>query len=222
LLWKPFKEQWYRWLRLAEYSGVPSGYLDEKKFPFLKPLEENAAVITAEFERIRPTRYTIYHDPNLTDRDWRTYPLVFRGKRIDANCAECPETARIVEAIPGLNLAAFSLLDPHERFKEHRGNPLGTLRVHMGIHVPETCGFRVGNETRPWQNQRLFVFDETYLHEAWNDSDDVRVVLIVDFLPDPEHIALPYRAMMAAEKARYHMLRAWYRLNGREPRATPT
>lgn len=215
-IWGEIKEQGYRALRLAEYSSHTNGYQPRENYPFLDPLEQNAATIIAEFKAIAPDDYFAYHDPNLTKKDWRTFPLYFRGKKLDANCARCPETARLIQDIPGINLAAFSILDPKGRFKAHRGNPLGTMRVHMGVDVPPDCFFRVGSEVRPWVEGQCFVFDETYMHEAWNDSDRPRVVLIVDFVPDPEHWALHYRAMIAAEKARYHLLRAYYRAIGRE------
>ena len=52
--------------------------------------------------------------------------------------------------------------------------------VHLPLIVPENCGFRVGGETREWQVGKAFAFDDTIEHEAWNDSDHYRAVLIFD------------------------------------------
>jgi aspartyl/asparaginyl beta-hydroxylase (cupin superfamily) len=38
----------------------------------------------------------------------------------------------------------------------------------------------VGNVTREWRPGEAFVFDDTIEHEAWNESDAVRTVLIFD------------------------------------------
>jgi aspartate beta-hydroxylase len=46
--------------------------------------------------------------------------------------------------------------------------------------VPPGCGFRVGSEVREWQPGTALVFDDTIEHEAWNDSDEQRVVMIFD------------------------------------------
>ena len=46
--------------------------------------------------------------------------------------------------------------------------------------MPQGCFFRVGGETRAWQEGVAFGFDDTIDHEAWNDSDHLRVVLIFD------------------------------------------
>jgi len=52
--------------------------------------------------------------------------------------------------------------------------------VHMALVVPPSCGFRVGAETREWREGRAWVFDDTFEHEAWNGSDEPRIVLIFD------------------------------------------
>jgi aspartyl/asparaginyl beta-hydroxylase (cupin superfamily) len=46
--------------------------------------------------------------------------------------------------------------------------------------IPSGCRFRVGSETRPWAPGTAWVFDDTIEHEAWNDSDEERAILIFD------------------------------------------
>jgi hypothetical protein len=129
-------------------------------------------------------------------RRWSTYFLWDQGKRIDAHCAACPQTAALVDRMPLADVpgrgptAFFSMLAPRTRIPPHSGVTNSRLIVHLPLIVPDGCGFRVGNETRTWTVGESFMFDDTIEHEAWNDSDSPRFVLIVDtwnvFLTDAE------------------------------------
>jgi aspartyl/asparaginyl beta-hydroxylase (cupin superfamily) len=74
----------------------------------------------------------------------------------------------------------FSLLAPRTRIPPHTGAANTRLVCHLPLIVPPGCGFRVGAATREWRVGEAFVFDDTIEHEAWNDSDELRVVLIID------------------------------------------
>jgi aspartyl/asparaginyl beta-hydroxylase (cupin superfamily) len=76
--------------------------------------------------------------------------------------------------------AFFSILKPHTRIPPHTGVTNTRAIVHLPLIVPENCGFRVGGETREWKVGTAFAFDDTIEHEAWNDSDHNRAVLIFD------------------------------------------
>ncbi len=76
--------------------------------------------------------------------------------------------------------AMFSVLRANTRIPPHTGVANVRLVVHLPLVVPPGCGFRVGNETREWKVGEAWVFDDTIEHEAWNDSDEDRVVLIFD------------------------------------------
>ena len=76
--------------------------------------------------------------------------------------------------------AMFSLLAPRTRIPPHTGVANTRLVCHLPLIVPANCGFRVGETTREWRVGEAFVFDDTIEHEAWNDSDELRVVLIID------------------------------------------
>ena len=98
----------------------------------------------------------------------------------------CPETAKALAALPR-NLipgrapsAFFSLLKPRTRIPPHTGVTNTRAIIHLPLIVPGGCGFRVGGETRAWREGEAFAFDDTIEHEAWNDSDHLRVVLIGD------------------------------------------
>jgi aspartyl/asparaginyl beta-hydroxylase (cupin superfamily) len=98
----------------------------------------------------------------------------------------CPITAATLESLPGAKIpgrapsAFFSMLKPRTRIPPHTGVTNTRAIIHLPLIVPEGCGFRVGGETRPWIVGKPFAFDDTIEHEAWNDSDELRAVLIFD------------------------------------------
>jgi ornithine lipid ester-linked acyl 2-hydroxylase len=115
---------------------------------------------------------------------WKTFFFFGYGLRFKRNCQECPKTAAILQSIPGMKTAFFSILYPGTRIPPHRGPFNGVLRLHLGLIVPtekEKCRIRVGNETRFWEQGKCLVFDDTYEHEVLNDTGQLRVILFVDF-----------------------------------------
>ena len=116
-------------------------------------------------------------------RSWTAYHLV-RGKRLDDRCDRCPKTAALVESLPLANVPGympdvlFSLLEPGASIQPHYGQNNARLTVHLGLRVPDDCALKVGEETRAWRPGKVLVFDDSFLHEAWNRSDEDRVVLI--------------------------------------------
>lgn len=117
---------------------------------------------------------------------WSAWFLWEDGVRNDANCARCPATAAALSEIPLLDLpgkgptAMFSILEPRTRIPPHTGSNNVRTTVHLPLIVPPNCGFRVGAQAREWQVGTAWAFDDTIEHEAWNDSDELRAILILD------------------------------------------
>ncbi len=74
----------------------------------------------------------------------------------------------------------FSALAPHTHIPPHTGVANTRLVVHLPLIVPDGCRFRVGNETRSYTDGEAWVFDDTIEHEAWNDSNEPRIILLFD------------------------------------------
>jgi aspartate beta-hydroxylase len=119
-------------------------------------------------------------------RRWGVYYLWQQGIAIPDHIARFPRTVKALEAwprceVPGSSPSAvFSILDAKTRIPPHTGIANTRLMVHLPLIVPPGCGFRVGAERREWHPGKAFVFDDTFEHEAWNDSDVARAVLIFD------------------------------------------
>ncbi|WP_312026753.1 aspartyl/asparaginyl beta-hydroxylase domain-containing protein [Sphingomonas endolithica] len=175
-------------------------FFDRDQFPWFAALEERTAAIRDEALRliadggalIRPY---VRQEAGTPDNkwssldqslDWSACFLWEYGVRNDPVCALCPETADALASIPqniipGKSPSAFfSLLKPHAHIPAHTGVTNTRAIIHLPLVVPENCRFRVGGDTRPWRVGEAFAFDDTIEHEAWNDSDALRVVLILD------------------------------------------
>ncbi len=173
-------------------AGNPSVY-DNAVFPWAAEIESEWRLIRAELERVltRKDELPDFHEIAAdvasisTDPGWKTFLLAAYGAKSEQNIALCPETWRIVQKIPGLKTAMFSIFEPGKHLPAHRGPYNGVLRFHLGLIVPEPrdqVAIRVGNRLCHWEEGRALIFDDAYEHEAWNRTGQVRVVLFVDFV----------------------------------------
>lgn len=167
-------------------------FLDPDGFDFVRTGWHQ---IRDEFSALREGRFVDWPEHHLHGGGWTVFGLQAFGQRVEENMALCPETARLVSAVPGLTTAGFSRLAPGTHIRPHVGYTDAVLRCHLGLVVPaEGCALRVGEETRPWEEGRCLVFDDTVEHEAWNRSSSDRIVLLLDFLrpgASPEHVKAP-------------------------------
>jgi aspartate beta-hydroxylase len=201
---------------LYHFPGLaPIEFFDRTDFPWLDPIEAAADEIRDEFLAILQaeegfTPYISYPpgvplnqwvELNNSPR-WSAFHVYKMGKLVEENAAKCLRTMKALAGAPqpdqpGRTPAAmFSLLKPMTRIPPHTGVTNVRLVTHLALIVPEGCGFRVGNDTRQWIPGRAWVFDDTIEHEAWNDSDKLRVVLIFDIWHP--HLTPPERALITA------------------------
>jgi aspartyl/asparaginyl beta-hydroxylase (cupin superfamily) len=122
----------------------------------------------------------------LNNPAWSAYYLWKNGQPVAANVARFPNTMRALRDVPLCHVSQrspsilFSLLQPGAHIPPHNGLVNTRLVCHLPIIVPGPSRFRVGNETREWREGQAWLFDDTMEHEAWNDSDRARVVLLFD------------------------------------------
>lgn len=162
-------------------------FIEPDRYPFLVELAEGSGAVRRELDALDGNALRPWHDRHLYDGDaWKAFALYAFGSKVEANCRLCPETTRLVEAVPGMLTAGFSRLEPGAHIRPHTGLDRGVYRCHLGLKVPPDCGLRVGGETRSWRERECLVFDDTREHEAWNRSEAERVVLLVDFARTPD------------------------------------
>jgi aspartyl/asparaginyl beta-hydroxylase (cupin superfamily) len=116
------------------------------------------------------------------DRDWKIYPLNIMGMKPAAFCARCPRTMALLDGIPGLFEAFFSILEGGKSIPAHEGPYRGYLRYHLGLLVPEESppSIRLKDQVYTWKEGESVLFDDSWEHEVYNRSPGDRVVLIVD------------------------------------------
>ncbi len=115
--------------------------------------------------------------------DWKTFFLYGYGLKVEENCARCPRTTELIEQVPGMTTAFFSILSPGKHIPAHRGPYKGVLRYHLGLKVPThaaRCRIRVDDHILHWEEGRGIVFDDTYDHEVWNETEEERAILFLD------------------------------------------
>jgi len=166
-----------------ELASTP--WHDPARFEWVKELEAATDVIREEVLQAVQNRagFRQYFYPGVGNESWQSLMFYKGARRIEENCALCPETARRIEQLPGgtVREAMVSLLEPKAYIKPHRDSGNQLLTCHLGLRIPSDCAIRVGGDTRTWSEGRCLIFDTTFEHEAWNKSDEPRVVLLVDF-----------------------------------------
>lgn len=187
--------QGFRALEWCNRKGSRIGagpFYDPAAFPWIGPIERQWTAVLGELEGVLG-RYAVpnFQDvlpgqDHLTSGDgWKSFMLFLLGRRIEQNCRACPRTAALLETVPEVKTAFFSILAPGKRIPPHRGPYNGVLRWHLALVVPaerERCRIRVGHAWAHWEPGASLVFDDTIVHEVVNDTVERRVVLFVDFL----------------------------------------
>ena len=120
------------------------------------------------------------------EAQWNSFFFHRHGEVFEQNARRCPRTTQILESLPLVHIrehapeVLFSVLTPGSHILPHHGVTNTRLVTHLPLIVPEDCAIRVGGVDHVWQEGRCVTFDDTFEHEAWNRSDKVRAVMILD------------------------------------------
>ena len=184
------------------YPRLPAiPFYDRSHFPWLEELEGATDLVASEMRVALDSAGEAELAPYIQyprgapvnqwgelnhSRRWSSYFLWKDGQRQDQACARCPQTAALLERLPVCRqpgyapTAMFSALEARTHIPPHTGSTNVRLLAHLPLLLPGPARFRVGNETRKWRMGEAWVFDDTIEHEAWNDADALRVILIFD------------------------------------------
>ena len=185
-------------LYVPRLPAIP--FFDREHFPWVAALEAKTSVIrdellaTLKADRDKFSPYIAYNpgepvnqwqELNHSER-WSAFHLWRGGSPVQENLDRCPETARALGGVEKVDIdglcpnALLSALAPKTHIPPHNGETNARLVAHLPLIVPDGCRLRVGFEERQWKIGEVIVFDDTLEHEARNDSDELRVVLIFD------------------------------------------
>ena len=193
------------------------------EYPALGILQENFGTVREECVALLARRSGIPNIDTLSSETstgihaiaWKTF-MFKSGEFIEENCALAPRTAALLRRIPGVYTAFFSILEPHQHIKPHWGYWKGFVRYHLGVVIPgnnrdKLCWIRINSEAHDrarrdeiekgdkyyWTEGTAVLFDDTFLHEAANESGEVRAVLFLDVARKmPRHLDLLNRLFL--------------------------
>ncbi len=187
-------KRFLRWTEsfLTNHSTVSTTpQMANSEFPWVSHLEHGYDDIRKELDKVleNPEQIPTFHQLSPDQKriskgnNWKTFAFYVYGQRVDDNCALCPKTAAILDTLPGMQTAMFSILAPRYHIKPHKGPTKAVVRAHLGLKVPkdwENIWIRVDNELLNWKEGEVIVFDDTYEHEVQNNTDEYRAVLFMD------------------------------------------
>ncbi|MGQ4487582.1 aspartyl/asparaginyl beta-hydroxylase domain-containing protein [Streptomyces sp. SAS_281] len=173
---------------------------DNDLFPWLSHVEAATEDITAEFDGVGGlVGSRIVDNPTeLADEGrWSAHYLYHSARAYPRNIKACPKTVKVLQPISGAlgcGMTYFSVLDPGTHIAPHTGFTNAHLRCHLGLVTPKGARMRLGDEVREWERGKAFVFDDSFEHEVWNDSNGGRAVLLFDIW-HPELTQIEVRAI---------------------------
>jgi aspartate beta-hydroxylase len=177
-------------------------YYERELFPWHAELEKHTDTIRDELRGVldQPIGVepflgtndnTLLKEQNLLDgtrgeAQWNSFFFHRHGEVFEQNARRCPRTTEILSMLPLVHIRGhapevlFSILSPGSHILKHHGVTNTLLVTHLPLIIPEDCAISVGGVEHAWQEGRCVTFDDTFEHEAWNRSDKVRAVMILD------------------------------------------
>ncbi len=169
-------------------SKIPTtAFLDKSHFAGLDVLEDN-------WEDIRNEALALYEKGHIAIKDdlpassfykndrWTSFYLKVYDSDIPSARELAPKTLALIDQVPGMNLALFACLNPGKKLNNHHDPFAYTVRYSLGLSTPNSneSGLVVNGEDYKWADGESVLFDETYLHRAYNNSDKPRIILMTD------------------------------------------
>jgi beta-hydroxylase len=166
------------------------------KYPFLYKIQDAWEDILGEFnEHVKlnsqsgmmdmPGLIWPWPEKHLYNQGWKAVGLIYKGRDDFRYTQEVkkhfPITNKLVMEVPGVYIAGFSILEPKTKIYPHTGYTKDVYRSHLGLITPKGAYLEVAGEKVEWEQGKMFVFDDMVTHNAYNGSDEERVILMVDF-----------------------------------------
>jgi len=156
-----------KWSNWMEYDKVSNTPIFTKMTPseIIKRMKDNSCSL------------------NVGTPSWKIFGLMLYGEEIHDNTIECPKTMNILKQCSDIVNAGFSCLEPGVITSLHHDFNHDILRCHIPIIIPTgNTAIKIHNDTIKWNDNEYFIFDDTYDHQAWNYTNSIRIVLILDII----------------------------------------
>lgn len=162
--------------------------IDPAILPELKLLEDNWETIRDEALLLYQQGHIAIKEDDLPgssfykDNRWTSFYLKIYDNQIPSAYQLAPKTMALIEQVPSMRMALFACLNPGKKLNNHHDPFAYTLRYSLGLSTPNNkyCGLMINGENYQWADGESILFDETYLHNAYNDADEPRIILMTD------------------------------------------
>jgi aspartyl/asparaginyl beta-hydroxylase (cupin superfamily) len=209
------------------YQGTESEFVEVCHEDWAQSLLHHYDEIKAELNNYLCTHQMVpyFHQSMVSKKDkWKTIGLKFWEIEMPKHMVHFPKTKNWLKQHRNVVSCSFSQLDANSRILPHAGDTNGIYRVHLGFEVPEglpRCGFRVRDQRRSWKEKELFGFLDAYNHEAWNESERTRIIMLIDvirpeFIRKRSYICNQVIAALALQKLAAALLLNFHKPNGKQ------
>jgi ornithine lipid ester-linked acyl 2-hydroxylase len=167
----------------------PSFFYNKNDFPNILELENHFTTLKEELLnliKMNKEESWLRTFPSYVKSEeqkaWKVFSFLFFSMKFPSHAALCPKTANLIYGISEIMSCDYSYMKANTKILPHKGYSRMVLRCHLPLIVPkgDLCGIRVGDETKYWKEGELLIFDDSFEHEAWNNSNEDRVVLMFD------------------------------------------
>ncbi|MCB0508068.1 MAG: aspartyl/asparaginyl beta-hydroxylase domain-containing protein [Bacteroidetes bacterium] len=175
------------------FGNKDKAIIPNENYPELELLTQHFDTIKKEYISYQNKQDTLQYFDELSvsqqriveRKKWQAVILRIYGRKVNKQAEYFQQTHQLLEKIPSIKTAFFSVFNPGTKLIPHRGPYKGVLRYHLGIVIPKEykkCAINIDGTICHWQEGKAFIFDDTYTHEAWNDSEETRVILFIDIV----------------------------------------
>lgn len=168
----------------------PGPVFSRTYYPWVTELESHWSEIRREMDQVQQASelpsfdQVVAGEAGIADYRWKIFMFrLYSTTDIEENCARCPRTYQLIRDLPGITTAWFSILEPGKHIRAHRGPFRGVLRCLLPVKVPGpagSCRIRIADQVHVFEEGKCLIFDDTFEHEVWNDSEGERGVLFLD------------------------------------------
>jgi len=184
---------WFSLYTEKEYNGDETPYVDVSSIEGVKKLEQNYLIILEElYAFLKIDHLKIHFNPTMVEKaqTWKVQGLRGWCRENYKKQKYFKNTMTLLDSIPNVTNISFNLLEPDSKIKPHSGDTNAIIRCHLGLKIPATapvCALKVKGEVKEWQAGKVVGFNDAFTHEAWNLTNETRIILLFDIMK-PQYI----------------------------------
>lgn len=179
---------WFSLYDHKEYKSSDAPFIDMSSYKGIIDLQNNWEQVYNEFKNYSNVNTIESHFNTMMvekPKSWRVRSLRVWGTEMYDVQKHFPQTMKLLAAIPNTVSMGFNILEPNSKIKPHCGDTNAIYRCHLGLQIPknhESCSIKVLNEEKHWEQGKVLAFEDAFKHEAWNNTDEIRIILLFDVL----------------------------------------